>query len=192
MSPSAGNRDWAGLPAKLGEPRSHLQAVCLPDAPLLALCQHSLRPRVHRPETYQPLPPSLPGLPATARPGGVGVSFPYPVSGLQRDWRAGLSPVSLHLHPAPGGLQGFICQSKAISKGRAGVRRWEEVGKALQCVRIILKKPRWHEVRSAVQPECLRDTVPRVIESSEAFWGPSTPLPPLAPCPPFPTGHSEL
>lgn len=93
-------------------------------------------------------------------PGWAAWGVPFPtLSRVCIGTRGQFCPPFLPTSSAPGGLQGLICKSKAISNRGAGVGHWEEVGNARRWVRTVLEKPRWAQVWRLSRPECPGDTV---------------------------------
>lgn len=90
----------------------------------------------------------------------VGGSSPSLLPVLHRDWRAGPLPSLPTLTLPLAGFEASSPSSRPFQNGRDGAGHWEEAGRTSQLVRTFLKT-RWAEVRSAFQPDCPGDTVPR-------------------------------
>lgn len=137
---------------------------------------------------------SAPPGPARQSPAGAdAVSLPFPLPGLQGDWRAGLSPFCPTPTPLPSGLQALTspCHSPPPSCCQAlggggkgspvGAKRFGEAQGGGGRTR-----------RSPRSPRARRQTLfcgrP---EPSESFWGPSIPLSLLAPALPLSTAGTQ-
>ena len=146
-----------------------------------ALCQHPLRPpsTARGPSSFgvrasRACPPE----PGRGRPG----LLPFPLPGLQGDWRTGVSPFSPHSHPAP---QRASSPHQSLPSPPAELlsgpgRRWERLASGCEA---FWRSPEGLGVeRPAARAPGDRQTLfCGRTEPSESFWGPSIPLSLLAP-----------